>query len=375
MSHHRLRPALVPVLSGVLALVAAEVVVRAFFAAEVDTESLRTLDRQLEVGDFIQPSDDPDLLFELEPGVTVRWHGVTVAISADGQYRESAKGSGTARDPIKVALIGDSTPFGWKTEYEHAYGELFRARLQARAGRDVELRNYAVPGYNAIQHWVVFRDKVVDWAPDLAILHYDHNDPDPTNGAPPGYIPPEYGDNPLRSALFKFAWRRLRTARNARTRHFREETGAETRLVDGFRAAGPLYRTHLEDLQRLARAAEAAGIPAVIMIYDSHLSAHANARSDPHYTELHAALTSRLQEFGYQVLDLYPRYQRLMAERGWKNLTPFWLDAGDGHPNRYGHLFMAEQLLDFVLARPGLVGPAGSVESADGGADRSHRER
>ena len=337
--------------SIVVTLGAAEIGVRLLFREEIDTEFLITLDQQLEIGAFVRPADDPRLLYELEPGVRTTWYGVTVVISDDGCCRVSPKPSPTRAGARKVALLGDSTAFGWRVEYDHAYGELFRRRLESLLGEPVDLRNFAVPGYNTLQHLVCWEEKVRDWSPDLVIVHYDHNDPDPTNTAPVDYIPPEYGDNPIGSALVKLVSRRLRVARNRSQRHFQEPDGEQARIVDGFRASGPFYETHLEELATLVRGAGETGTKVALLVYDSGLRAHERFEDDPHWTGLHEPLVPRLEELGAEVLDLYPHYQAQMRASGWPNLTPFWLAPVDGHPNRVGHRFIARALADFVVER------------------------
>ena len=45
-------------------------------------------------------------------------------------------------DPaVRVALIGDSTAFGWGVEYESIYGEILRRELEKNLGAPVALRN------------------------------------------------------------------------------------------------------------------------------------------------------------------------------------------------------------------------------------------
>lgn len=110
-----------------------------------------------------------------------------------------------------MAALGDSTAFGWGVEYEASFPEIFRQRMEALSGKSIELRNYAVPAYNSEQESRLFTQRVLrSYSPNLLILSYDHNDPEPAVGTFLGAAPPEYGDNPLHSTLGKYVLRKAR---------------------------------------------------------------------------------------------------------------------------------------------------------------------
>ena len=77
---------------------------------------------------------------------------------------------------------------------------------------------------------------------------------------------------------------------------------------------------------------------------------------------------------GYRVLDLYPLYQAVLRQRGWADLSPWWRSVKplDGHPNAEGHRFIAQRLLDYILADAELSATLGmrAGGAGDAGTER-----
>ncbi|MDY7030081.1 MAG: SGNH/GDSL hydrolase family protein [Spirochaetota bacterium] len=341
------------VISLIFCCLAGEATVRIFFWRETDTLHLRSQQERMEIGALIRPSPDPELFYELKPGLAVPWLGATVHTDPSGSFRTSGAQDKTKTETpsIKIAVLGDSTSFGWGVDHAETYAEQLRKRLEKHFGRPVEVRNYSVPGYNTHQELACFRKRVAPWRPDLLILHYDHNDPDPTNIAHPGYMEPEYGDNCFRSAFVKLILRRTRAMKNRGLRIFRDEDpGNPDKSLDLCKYAGALYDRHLQELREMAEEADRRDIPVLAVIFDAWIPRVHDPAGDPHYRLLHQGLVEHLERSGFHTLDLYPRYQEMMWKRGWKNLRPFWLSVplGDCHPNRAGHAFIASEIFRFI---------------------------
>jgi len=350
--------------SCALALGGAELWVRWRHAAEVDTAQLRQVAERVGIAAFTRASALPELLYELRPGTRMTWLGVPLAIDADeprrvaedsGDEAEDAAGD-EAEDAVRIALLGDSTAFGWGVRYAESYGEQLRRRLEAASGRRVVLRNYAVPGYNSHHNRVTLAERVLPWRPDLVLLHYDHNDADPIQSEPHGYMEPEFGDNALGSALLKFVRRRLHAWRHATfTSSAGDDPENPERFLHAYRYAGPQYERSLEELQRLHDLAAARDIPVLVLIFNAWLRATGDPASDPWYRLLHAPLMERLTGMGFAVVDLYGPAQLLMRERGWSDLRPLWRSPADPHPRPAGHRFLAQVLERAIAAQPHLA--------------------
>jgi lysophospholipase L1-like esterase len=339
-----------------VALAAAELLVRAFYADETRTERLREVAERVAIAAFTRESDVPGLLYELRPGTRMEWLGVPLVIDPEEPRRVAEEPLAEPPDALRIALLGDSTAFGWGVRYADSYGELLRRRLEETSGRPVVLRNYAVPGYNSHHNRVTLAERVLPWKPHLVLLHYDHNDADPIQSEPHGYMEPEFGDNALHSALLKLLRRRLYAWRHAGlTSSASQDPGNPDRFLYAYRYAGPQYDRSLEELRQLHDLAAAHGIPVLVLIFNAWLRATQDPASDPWYRLLHAPLMQRLTRMGFAVVDLYGPAQILMAERGWSDLRPLWLSPSDPHPRPAGHRFLAEVLERGIAAQPHLA--------------------
>jgi len=342
--------------SLIWSLAACEIVVRIAFADEIDTYLLRERNARTNFESFTRPSSHPGLLYEFKPAVSVEWGGCRVVTDAEGFARISPRETTTACGPgsVRIALLGDSTSFGWRVEYEQTYGELVRRKLEEHTGKATELRNFSLPGYNSQHLRVVLEDRVLPWQPDLVILHYDHNDADPIDAKPPGYLEPTYGDNLLRSGLLKLVLRRIRRSQTeALTTVAGEDPESPDRFFSSYRFAGAQYELHWQEMERIANLLDAHGIPALAFIFNTWLKRTENPQDDPYFTLLHGPARQRLEELGFVVVDMYPHAQDLMRKKGWRNLSPTWFDSRwDGHPNPEGHEFIAAILVKALAEDP-----------------------
>lgn len=220
-------------------LLLAEVYVRLFLKNQVDTDRLRARINAGSIAAFVRRSEDPVLGYELIPNKVARLRNSTVCVSADG-YRGPYPELVRAPATIRIAVIGDSTAFGWGVDYEETYPERFRARMEALVGQPVELRNYAVPGYNSEQECRQFTQRILSsYSPNLLVLGYDHNDPEPalTSKAFLGGLLPEDGDNPFHSHLLKYVIRKVHL-RAQRKRQLRFDGGSYEFVDNPMQATG-----------------------------------------------------------------------------------------------------------------------------------------
>ena len=337
-------------LSTAASLLLLEGFVRAFFRQETDTAALREGPAPASVVPFVRRVADPELLYDLKPGARVLgWDGVRVEVDASGCCRVVPGRRVDDAGALRIAILGDSTPFGWRLPFEQSYGEQLRPLLEHSLRKSVALRNYAVPGYNSQQNRVAFRDKVLPWRPHLLVLHYDHNDSEPMNDTPTGYLSPEYGDNALNSMLLKLLRRRLSRPPARSTISFKADPAHPERLLHGYRYEGPQFEHHMLEMRALASLASERGIPVVVFVWNPWLRRSASPESDPFYALLHKPVSARLSSMGFYVSDSYALYQGIMRRDGRDDLSALWISASDAHPNAEGHRVIARYLLGEVL--------------------------
>lgn len=345
-------------ISLAIALMAAEATVRVAFQERVNPEVLRRQAAAGSIATLVQPVADPELLYELRPGLLTEWRGVLVATSPEGSRRISLLGKPAGEGALRVAVIGDSTSFGWGVPCEASYVESFGAQLSESLRAPVDVRNFSVPGYNIHQKLATFRRCVASWRPDLLVLHYDHNDVEPCNVVGPDFMPPDYGDNPLRSSLLKLLMREHRRRKTGEGALFGEAKGDEVLPLGGGYTCivgGARYDQHLADLLALGRAADQQGIPVVSVVWECHLQATEVPHAQSYFHKAVMPVVNSMRQAGFRVLPLFDRYQALMQANGWPDMRPLWMTPEDLHPTIQGHAVMAGWLMDFVKHDPGLM--------------------
>lgn len=335
-----------------------EIFARVKFSDEVGNAALHDRLKNTMVGAFIQPSAIPGLLYELKPEISVEWQGVTVATSRDScriQTLAELEPPPCVGSPLRIAVMGDSTSFGWRVEYEETYGEILREKIEKEIREPVIIKNFSVPGYNSLQHYIVFRERVIPWQPDITILHYDHNDADPITFKPPSYLSPDYGDNFLHSALVKLFLRRMRYAINKQAATSRSITGKQDELfVENYRYSGAQYDEHLKHFFDISELSKKHNIPVVCYIFNTFLKRQSDWTQDKNFTLLHGPKANKLAEYGFVVVDSYGPIQHILNEKKWDDLRETWISKDDAHPKPEGHLLIADIIFNAIKNSPKL---------------------
>lgn len=345
------RGLLISTVTVVLICLAGELVARIWLRSHWETGALREELGRVSITSLIEFDDDPEILYRLRRNEATRFQESLVTTDPSG-FRIGSEPTREDAAAVRIALLGDSTSFGWRVDYEQSYGERLRAGLQDLAGSPVVLRNMSVPGYNASQELHAWLRSLPGFRPDLLIVHHDHNDSQPTGWGYENWKPPEYGDNFLHSALVKLILRRIRTLRGFGAAQ--GESGADV-FADGYCVGGPLYEAMMNSRRALAEAANANGIPVLIVLFDADAGLVPGDPRSERWMRLHEQAADRFRSMGYAVLDLYPAYQRWLRESGASDLRDFWMDPEDHHPNPRGHAFIAGTILGFIRDTPDLA--------------------
>lgn len=131
----------------------------------------------LEKRTFI-PSEDPRILYELNPGFSGLYAGVPVSIGPLGT-RGSFDTSASDATIYRVAIAGDSIAFGQGVHDHETLAARLRPLLRERSSSGADVVNLGVPGYNTCQeYWYIQKvSKNIDL--DAIVLLYSDNDVDP----------------------------------------------------------------------------------------------------------------------------------------------------------------------------------------------------
>ena len=101
-------------------------------------------------------------------------HRFVVSTNGDG-FRTQVDRT-TVDEQIRIALIGDSTVFGWGVEAEDSLAAVTEARLIEQGWTNVQVINFGQPGYSTAMMGVLFRDAIAAYRPDLSIVFIPMHD-------------------------------------------------------------------------------------------------------------------------------------------------------------------------------------------------------
>jgi hypothetical protein len=128
------------------------------------------------LGDIVRRSGNPRLVYELRPGLDVRFTGQplrTNTLGFRGPEIETSKPPGT----LRLLGLGDSVMFGWGVREEEGFLWRLEEKLrELETGAKWEVVNLAVPGYNTVMELELLRERGLALEPDLIVLNFVGND-------------------------------------------------------------------------------------------------------------------------------------------------------------------------------------------------------
>jgi len=348
-------------LSILLSLSAAEIVVRLFGLSpglENITKSVFRL------------TSNPILRYEMVPFS----HGSDQAINAEGRrdfhYRERKPPS-----TFRISVIGDSIAYGGYVRIWESFPKLMEQLLneqQAESDLAFEVWNYSVRGYGVLEEVETIRAKVLRTDPDLIILAYCLNDPDPFSIDLTGlYQKVQWKDerfldelrsgwqrNPIRrflyrnSRLFLFLkYRYLALVQDAsrerpnltdlaRQRSFYDQNKPH-QLNQYFHKIHKKYWHQVHGaFETLAGLVEGRGIPVVLIVFPDFYYIEG---SYP-FAYIHEKVLNEGQKFGFKGYDLTGVYTE--AARMWADQK---LHKDPLHPSEFGHKVAALEVTRRII--------------------------
>ncbi|MCP3916315.1 MAG: SGNH/GDSL hydrolase family protein [bacterium] len=167
-----------------VAVLAAEVTLRALARArDVGTlsphqDAAPPPGEAVALGQMLRVSTEPRIVYELIPGLDVRFRGAAVTTNVRGFRGPEPAGPPTERTR-RIVGIGDSVMFGWRVGDEEPYLAVLARRLrEARPELDWQTVNTAVPGYNTVMQVETLKKHALDLEPDLVLVGFVNNDLD-----------------------------------------------------------------------------------------------------------------------------------------------------------------------------------------------------
>ena len=291
---------------------------------------------------LVRASTSLDLVYELKPDLDCRFKGVQVRTNSHGMRNQAC----TLDKPdgvLRIAGLGDSVMFGWGVGEEDTFLRVLERRLAfvVSDGRKIDVLNFAVPGYNSAMEVAAFREKVLDFSPDLVILNFVHNDFD---------LPRFMIEAPDLWSLRRW-WIVALVRDGLRSVRENNERWHEPRKLE---ALSPEHRDRVR--QRFGNLAGPEAFGAAMISLEEITSARAipvvfvllQTDGEPYAAAYEAA--NRHAFYVVTVGSYFTDYVRdhgvPPTREGWADA--FWLSPRDPHPNELGHRLFAEAIFQTV---------------------------
>jgi len=328
-----------------------EGIVRVFFKNQIDSKILSN--QFYKAVNYVELTDNKTLMFQLKKDFSSIDRNVSIQTNQEGCRVSSIEKETTDTEAIKIAIVGDSTAFGWGVEYENTYACLLAKKLEKETGKKYIVKNYCVPGYNTIQELEVYRTKVKQWNPDILLIHHDNNDPE-TYGEDTfvAKLSPEYGNTKYHCALYKFTVRTIKKALMQAMANKQKEKHQFVQVQDIISVSGgPIYDEHIKALDTLINESESNGTKTITVLSISYVFQN-DESSEKYYEKLHKPLEKHLLDNGKNVWDMYHPAMNKIKELGLENTSSWWVspETHDYHLNNAGHEFVAESLKGYMFA-------------------------
>ena len=274
-----------------------------------------------------RPVAEPALRFVHVPNSHAFLMGVDVDINSKGlrDYEYSfARSPGTYR----IMMLGDSTTFGWGVPLEATIPKLLEHELNQRPPAAIdkfEVINAGIGNYNTVQEVAYYQSFTKVFDPDLVILIFFINDPEPVPAERKGFLID-------RSYLAAFATSRF----DMLLRRFGKRPDWKMYYASLYENDTPALKACEGALASLAAIARS---PVLVALLPE--LRQINDHSYPFMAQ-HKQISSFLSAKGIQVIDLI---------NGLKDHGPestLWVAPTDDHPNGKANALIAKQLRDWL---------------------------
>jgi lysophospholipase L1-like esterase len=277
-----------------------------------------------------RPVDNPKLSFAHEPNRHAFLMGSDVQINSQGlrDYEYPlAKPSGVYR----VLLLGDSTTFGWGDPLQDTAAKILEQKLNAEHVPGIkrfEAINAGVGNYDTVQEVTYYETRGRAFHPDLVILVYFINDPEPVPVEKKGFLIDRSYLIAFLTNRFDGVLRRLGTRPDWKTYY----SSLYNDDLPGFQAC----KAALKDLAVATRNDNTKLLVAILP--ELH-----QINNDYPFTAAHQKIKDVLTPEHVPVLDLIEGLRNHGSE------ITLWVTPLDDHPNGKANALVADQMRDWIL--------------------------
>ncbi|MDG1905361.1 MAG: hypothetical protein P8I38_07020 [Arenicella sp.] len=310
------------------------------------------------ISNIYHKSTNDDVVYTNRPNFRGTAFGVSLETNELG-FRGENWSKQKSPEVFRIVLIGDSHAFGFGVEFKDTVGEALERILNSKNNASVEVLNFGVNGYNALQLKAVFNDIALSYQPDLVLLLPTSNDHNPAlrvnddgwlhwDGNPgndrsrivdKSISKTKHGDSPgilKNSHLYLYLKLQLKRRAGGNDHEVeKDQIDDSSQSKPGWMASFPsgpvserLQTTVYEPLHDILTTLDEKNIPVVIASYSSHLD----------YRQMLRILEQQFDVPHVELLTLFPE-----AKNFSELVAKFGLDW-DSHLNAVAHKRWAEAI-------------------------------
>jgi len=279
-----------------------------------------------------RPVSNPKMSFAHQPNSRAFLMGADLTISSQG-LRDREYSLEKPRDVYRVLLLGDSTTLGWGVPLKETAAKILERELNAQnipGYQRFEAINAGVGNYDTVQEVTYYETRGREFHPDLVILVYFINDPEPVPIEKRGFLVDRSYLVAFLTNRFDGVLRRLGARPDWKTYY----ASLYDDNLPGFQAC----KAALGDLAVATRNDHARLL--VALLPELH-------QINDHYpfSAAHQKIKDVLAAEDVPVLDLIDGLRNHGPE------STLWITPLDDHPNGKANALIAAQLRDWVVSQ------------------------
>jgi len=295
---------------------------------------------EVKLGNMIVLSDNPNIMYEFQPDLFVRFIDQPVTINADG-FRGERIAKEKPEGTVRIVGLGDSQMFGWGVKDDETYLAILSALLNEHVGACTwEIVNTAVPGYNTVMELETLKVKGLAYEPDFVVVGFIPND----LNLPQFTRRQENYLNLRKSFLYAYLSENLQSVNLLWHDPVRWEPNFDADLPDmvpeehRHMVGKQAYRDAMAELQQIAAA------------HDFEVAVVIPTEREPHVID--SFIREVTADLGFHLLELNTLWEAYAADNAIEDPdNARHLSAEDPHASAPAHEAMALGLFDLVRQR------------------------
>lgn len=277
-------------------------------------------------------SADPKIGYEPEPNLNYEgkdlsfydWHGQTNNLG----YRDYQHSIEKDPNVYRIIVLGDSVGQGFYIEnYEETFAPVLE-KLLHKAGKNAEILNFSVSGYNTMQEVETLKEKALIYKPDLVIVAYCLNDTNQVDGGILSTLLSQKGSKALAGTNVNELLLRSYLYRIVRYKLLASKVNYDALSQN----------TVALSLQALGSISKDKGFKVLIDVFPEF-----GNLKDYTYQNEHDFIKKSAAENNFQYLDLLPAFTKC------QNDSPNPISFDIFHPTAYGDYCAANATADYII--------------------------